>query len=78
MRLPPVLSASKQNVKLEFFKYWCELVRGLGFEHSREMPLVRNNQKNAIYRIVFFARHSFPKRIWSDVARGPTLDLFDE
>jgi three-Cys-motif partner protein len=75
-----VLSASKQNVKLMFFNYWCGLVRGLGFNHSREMPLVRNNQGHAIYRMVFFARHDLPTRIWSDVARGPnrSLALFDD
>jgi three-Cys-motif partner protein len=77
---PAVLSASKQNVKLAFFNYWCDLVRGLGFSHSREMPMVRNNQGHAIYRMVFFARHDLPTRIWSDVARGPnkSLALFDD
>ena len=77
---PAVLSASKQNVKLVFFNYWCDLVRGLDFNHSREMPLVRNNQGHAIYRMVFFARHEFPTGIWSDVARGPnrSFALFDD
>jgi hypothetical protein len=77
---PAVLSASRPNVKLVFFNYWCGLVRGLGFNHSREMPLVRNNQGHAIYRMVFFARHDLPTRIWGDVARGPnrSLALFDD
>ena len=39
-----VLSASKQNVKLAFFNYWCHLVQGLGFAYSKEMPMVTNNQ----------------------------------
>jgi hypothetical protein len=44
------------------------------------VPLVRNNQGHAIYRMVFFARHDLPTRIWSDVARGPnrSLALFDD
>jgi three-Cys-motif partner protein len=77
---PAVLSASKRNVKLVFFNYWCDLVRGLGFNHSREMPLVCNGQGHAIYRMVFFARHDLPTRIWGDVARGPnrSLALFDD
>lgn len=75
---PDIKGASKQNVKLAFFRYWCRLVEGLGFEYSKEMPLVRNNNGHPIYRIVFFARHDLPTRIWSDVAKGPnqTLDLF--
>lgn len=76
---PSVLSASKQNVKLAFFRYWCDLVRGLGFDFSREMPLVHNDQGHAIYRMVFFARHALPTRIWNDVARGPNKSFsFDD
>jgi three-Cys-motif partner protein len=76
---PSVLSASKQNVKLAFFNYWCSLVQGLGFQHSQEMPLVYNDHSRPIYRMVFFARHKLPTRIWGDVARGPNRSFaFDE
>ena len=68
---PSVLSASRPNIKAAFFKYWCEQVRELGFDHSQEMPLVHNDQGHPIYRIVFFARNDLPNRIWADVARGP-------
>lgn len=76
---PTIRAASRPNVKLVFFSYWCDLVKGLGFEHSQQMPLVRNNQGHAIYRMVFFSRHDFPKGIWDDVARDSrrTLDMFD-
>ena len=74
-----VTAASKKNVPLEFFRYWRGLVTDLGFEHSREMPLVHNDDGHPIYRMVFFARHDLPLRIWTDIARSPnrTLDLFD-
>lgn len=76
---PHVLGASKQNLPLAFFKYWCGLVQGLGFKHSKEMPLVHNNEGRAIYRMVFFARHDLPNRIWGDIARGPNKSFqFDE
>lgn len=68
---PAIVSASKQNVKHAFFRYWCDLVKGLGFTHNQEMPLIRNDRGHGIYRIVFFARHDLPNRIWSGVARGP-------
>lgn len=76
---PAIRRASKSNAPGEFFRYWCTLVAGLGFTHSREMPLVLNDQGHPIYRMVFFARHDLPNRIWDDVARGPNrpLDLFD-
>lgn len=73
---PSVLAASKKNVQVAMFNYWCDLVRSLGFKNSKEMPMVRNNQLRAIYRMVFFSRHPFPNRIWTDVARGRTPDLF--
>jgi three-Cys-motif partner protein len=65
-----IKSSSKENVKLAFFNYWCDLVRKLGFNHSREMPLVHNDHGHPIYRMVFFARHDLPTRIWNDVARS--------
>ena len=73
-----IKAASRSNVAGEFFRYWCGLVTGLGFTHSREMPLVLNDRGQPIYRMVFFARHDLPNRIWDDVARGPnrSLDLF--
>jgi three-Cys-motif partner protein len=75
---PTIRSLSKKNVPIAFFNYWCALVKRLGFEHSKEMPLVRNDDGHPIYRIVFFARHAFPVRLWGDVAKDKnrTLDLF--
>lgn len=75
---PDILSASKQNVRLAFFNYWCRLVQRLGFAYSKEMPLVTNNRGHGIYRIVFFARHNLPTRIWGDIARGPNRQLFPD
>jgi three-Cys-motif partner protein len=68
---------SRSNMQLDFFRYWFGLVSRLGFEHSKEMPLVTNDNGSSLYRMVFFTHHALPKRIWDDVARGPTPDLFD-
>lgn len=67
---------SAANLKVEFFRYWEGLVKDLGFTFSKEKPLVYNNSNSAIYRLVAFARHDHPLRVWSDVARGPNYDLF--
>jgi three-Cys-motif partner protein len=69
-------SVSKASLPVAFFNYWIEQVRGLGFTCSREMPLVTNNSQHEIYRLVFFARHEFPNRLWNDVARSGNLELF--
>jgi three-Cys-motif partner protein len=66
---------SRSGMSLEFFNYWRNLVSGLGFEYSEEMPFVFNDRGSPIYRMVFFARHDLPKRIWGDVARGPNMEL---
>lgn len=76
-----VLSASKQNVKLAFFAYWCNLVRGLGFSLGEEAPWVENDKGHRIYRMVFFAKSGskLPTRIWSDVTQGPNRSFdFDD
>jgi three-Cys-motif partner protein len=64
---------SKGSLPQEFFAYWMELVKGLGFEFSKEMPLVRGDRNEPLYRLVFFSRHPFPNKIWADVARNPNL-----
>lgn len=74
--IPVIKKASKASLPATFFGYWCDLVKSLGFEHSREMPLVRNEQGKVLYRLVFFAKHPFPQRIWNDVARSPQKDMF--
>ena len=71
-----IKEASRSNRWLAFFNYWFDLVKTLKFENSKEMPIIHNDQGSPMYRMVFFARHAFPNRIWSDVARGPTPDLF--
>ena len=72
---PGLRASGAKNMPLAFFNYWCKLVTGLAFEHSKAMPLVCNNEGHPIYRMVFFTRHPLPKRIWDDVARGPQLPL---
>ena len=69
----PVNTLSKTALRQEFFAYWMSLVRGLGFEVSKEMPLARGDRGEPLYRLVFFSRHPLPNRIWGDVARGDNL-----
>lgn len=69
---------SKEATRRAFFDYWMELVAGLGFQFSKEMPLVRNGSNHPLYRLVFFSRHDLPNRIWGDVAKSSgqgTLDF---
>ncbi|MGC4367847.1 three-Cys-motif partner protein TcmP, partial [Hydrogenophaga sp. R2] len=64
-----VRQLSKEAARREFFEYWLKLVAGLGFQFSKAMPLVKNDSKHPIYRLVFFSRHDLPNRIWGDVAK---------
>lgn len=73
----PAGEHSKSGWALRFFDYWRGLVEGLNFQFSKEMPLVFNNQGKPIYRMVFFARHDLPLRIWGDIAKSQTRGLFD-
>lgn len=74
--MPGINQLNRSALPAAFFSYWCDIVKKLGFRHSREMPLVRNDQGGAIYRLVFFAKHAFPQRIWDDVARSQQRDMF--
>jgi three-Cys-motif partner protein len=66
-----------QQLRHAFFEYWRQLLLGLGFSHSKEMPIVYNTNGAAIYKLVFFARHDMPLKVWGDVARSPNRNLFD-
>lgn len=66
---------SKSQLPQAFFSYWKSLVEKCGFNVSKEMPLVTNDQNRPIYRLVFFSRHSFPNEIWDDVAKSPNLEF---
>ena len=68
-------AVSKTELRVEFFRYWMGLIVKLGFAFSREMPLVRGDRNEPLYRLVFFSRHDFPNRIWDDVARGANMDF---
>lgn len=73
---PPVLQASKQNVKIEFFRFWFERVKALGFKEGHQIPLVPNNQGHEIYRLVFLSKGKQPTRVWDDIAKSSQRDLF--
>jgi three-Cys-motif partner protein len=66
---------SKSQLPIWFFDDWRQQITGLGFSVSQEMPLVKDQDGRALYRLVFFSRHSFPDRIWGDVARSPNLSF---
>jgi three-Cys-motif partner protein len=68
---------NKSTEWVAFFNYWRSLVQGLGFQFSKEMSIVHNDNHHEIYRLVFFSRHALPEKLWNDVAKNPTADLFD-
>jgi three-Cys-motif partner protein len=70
-------NTSKASLPAWFFEDWRDRIAKLGFSVSHEMPLVKDGQGRALYRLVFFSRHAFPDRIWGEIARNPTRSLFD-
>lgn len=68
-------TVSKAGLSQWFFQEWRKYISDLGFSVSQEMPLVTDGQGRALYRLVFFSRHAFPDKIWSDIAKSPNLSL---
>lgn len=71
-------NTSRSSLPVAFFDLWHQKIRGLGFEFSREMKLIYNDDQHEIYKLVFFARHDLPRRLWKDVARPQNRGLFDD
>ena len=67
---------SKNRLPTSFFENWCTQVKSLGFDFSRSMPLITNDDQHGIYRLVCFSRSDLALRIWKDVAREPNRELF--
>lgn len=60
----------------EFLSYWLRLLEGLGFTNSKEMPLMRNEKRNApLYRLILLSRHPLAENLWNDIAKSPQRAL---
>jgi three-Cys-motif partner protein len=68
---------NKTRLPAAFFDDWHAAVKGLGFTFSKGVPLIRNDDQREIYKLVFFARHDLPLKLWGDVSRDATRSLFD-
>jgi three-Cys-motif partner protein len=68
---------SKVGLREAFFDYWLDAVKNLGFTSARHMPLIRGDRNAPLYRLVEFSRHPLANKVWDDVAKPATLDLFD-
>lgn len=66
-RLPQ--HTAKASLPAWFFADWRALITGLGFSVSQVMPLVEDGGRT-LYRLVFFSRHTFPDKIWGDIAKS--------
>jgi three-Cys-motif partner protein len=73
-----VQSHSKQQARLEFVKYWLELVKSVGFKCSEEKPLMTNSKNGPLYRMMFLSRHPLGDKLWTEINRGlnPNRSLF--
>lgn len=74
----PSRSLGVKQLRHAFFDYWLQQLMSLGFTHSKSMPFILNTQGAAMYRLVFLARHDLPLKVWTDVARDPTRDMFGD
>lgn len=74
---PWAATCNKASLAVAVEGYWRHLVSELGFEFSKAQPLIENDRQQGIYRLMFFARHDLPLRLWRDVARPKNGELFD-
>jgi three-Cys-motif partner protein len=75
-----VQQMSKKEARAAFVSYWLNLVKSLGFNCSRERPLIVNSNNGPLYRMMFLMRHPLADKLWNDINRGanPNLPLFND
>ncbi len=69
---------AKVSLREAFFNYWLGAVKQLGFTSARHMPLIRGDRNAPLYRLVEFSRHPLANKIWDDIAKPASLELFPE
>lgn len=69
---------AKASLREAFFNYWLGAVKQLGFTSARHMPLIRGDRNAPLYRLVEFSRHPLANKIWDDIAKPASLELFPE
>ena len=67
----------KHQIAQEFTSYWLSLVKSLGFNYAKEMPLMTNSKNGPLYRMVFLLRHPLAEKLWNDIAKPLNRSLFD-
>jgi len=67
---------SNASLPVAFFSDWYANIEALDFQFAKAHPIF-NNSQNEIYKLVFFARHPLPIKLWGDVARDQNRELFD-
>lgn len=67
---------NKVQMRGRFLEYWISLFERMGFHAARRMPLVTTGTNVPLYRLVFLARHPFPKGIWESLDPSPQKNLF--
>lgn len=71
----PTMELAKGGLPAWFFDDWRRQVASLGFKVSEVMPLIEDDQGRALYRLVFFSRHTLPDKIWGDIAKSRNRSL---
>jgi three-Cys-motif partner protein len=67
---------NKSSLAAAWFDDWQTQVRALGFKMSESMQTVPNSKNSEMYRLVFFAKRSFPIGLWDEVSVDQNLALF--
>lgn len=65
---------SDSSLPVALFQDWYDRIVALGLTSARAMPIY-NNDSHEIYKLVFFARHPLPLRLWGEVSRPAQMGL---
>ena len=70
-------NVSDASLPVALFQDWYAKIRALDFEFSRALSIY-NDSQHEIYKLVFFARHPLPLRLWGDVSKEPQMGFFGD
>lgn len=68
---------SNSSLPVALFNDWYANIEALDFQFAKAHPIF-NNTQHEIYKLVFFARHPLPIKLWGDVAKEKNRSLFED
>jgi three-Cys-motif partner protein len=59
---------AQQAIRAQLFEFWLSLIRKLGLAEAKGMPLIKANDQQRLYWLVFVSHSQFANHLWDEIS----------